>query len=170
MHHFLYFCIYIINSDTNFEIWRLCGAVDLNNKLIYKQTILKMKKLSVLMSALVMALFFVACESDDEPTPTIKLNPDAVEVVVEGESAVVEVSGGNAPYTITISDIEIADASIDESKITITGVAEGETTINVKDNDGVEGSVKVTVKAKGDEGDDAEGDDTEGDDNEGGEE
>ena len=89
-----------------------------------------MKKLSVLMSALVMALFFVACESDDEPTPTIKLNPDAVEVVVEGESAVVEVSGGNAPYTITISDIEIADASIDESKITITGVAEGETTID----------------------------------------
>lgn len=127
-----------------------------------------MKKLSVLMSVLMASLFFVACDSDDEVTPALKFNPAAVEVVVGGEDAVVEISGGTAPFTLTIDKEGVVEASVveDTSNINISAVEEGEATIIVKDKDGVEGSLKVTVTAA----DDSEGDDNEGDDNEGGEE
>lgn len=125
-----------------------------------------MKKLSVLMSVLMASLFFVACDSDDEVTPALEFNPAAVEVVVGGEDAVVEISGGTAPFTLTIDKEGVVEASVveDTSNINISAVEEGEATITVKDKDGVEGSLKVTVTA----GDDSEGDDNEGDDNEGG--
>ena len=128
-----------------------------------------MNKLRVLMSVLLAATIFVACESDkDEPTPALKFDPATVEVVAEAET-IVTVTEGTAPFTITVSedDAKFATAAVEESKITVTGVAEGEATITVTDKNGVKGEIKVTVTAKDEEGDDTEGDDTEGDDTEG---
>ena len=118
-----------------------------------------MNKLKVLMSVLLAATIFAACSSDDDDvTPVLKFDSATVEVAVEGET-IVTVTEGTAPFTITVSedDAKFATAEVEESKITVTGVAEGEVTITVTDKDGVKGDIKVTINAKEDEGDDTEG-------------
>ena len=130
-----------------------------------------MKQVKLLMTILLASALFAACSSDDDPVPALKFDPAAVEVVVEGDAATVTVSEGTAPYTIVVAEVEegadVIEATIDEEgKITISGVAEGTSTITVTDANGVKGEIEVTVTAKDEEGDDTEGEgegDTEGD-------
>lgn len=101
------------------------------------------------MSVLMMvALVFVACDKDDDVVEVLRFSKDAVELVVEGENAEVDVKNGTAPFTFTVNNEGIVEVSIEESKVTIKPLAEGEATITVKDNDGVEGAIKVAVAAK----------------------
>lgn len=111
-----------------------------------------MKKVRILMSVLMVSLFFVACESEkDEPTPELKFDPATVEVAVEAE-AKVQISGGTAPYTIKTTTVEegkeVVKATVAENVITIEGLKEGETTITATDKGGVKGEVAVKVTAK----------------------
>lgn len=124
-----------------------------------------MRKLSVLMSALVMALAFVACESDKkEPTPKLSFKvgteevKDAVKVEL-GKTAEVTVSGGTADYKAESSDVKVATVEVKDNVITVTSVVEVEktggeeakpatATITVTDKNGVKGEFKVTITEK----------------------
>ncbi len=128
-----------------------------------------MKQVKLLMTILLASALFAACSSDDDPAPALKFDNAAVELVVEGEATTVTVSEGTAPYTFEVAAVEegadVISVEVDENgKVTISGVAEGTSTITVTDANGVKGEIKVTVTAKDEEGDDTEGEgDTEGD-------
>lgn len=130
------------------------------------------------MSALVMALAFVACESDkDEPTPelTFKVGEEVVVAPIEvevGATVDVTIVGGNAEYTIVSSDTdeELVTVSNEGDVITVKTVlapvvkpepAEDgddapaepkDVTVSVSDKDGVKGEFKVTVTPADKEG------------------
>lgn len=77
--------------------------------------------------------------------PPLNLNPESVTVSV-GDTATIQ-----ANRTVTISqdpDINIATASVSGKNITVTGVAAGSTSFTVKDSDGREKTVLVTVNQK----------------------
>lgn len=133
-----------------------------------------MKKLSVLMSALVMALAFVACEKDEPtPAPKLEVTPTEVTVTVGEEGEEVSIKGGVAPYTVTSADDKVvAVTEVNEGKFTVSAVeateepapevTEGEETpapvvvdVTVADKEGTKVVVKVTVKAAEDNGDEA---------------
>ena len=74
--------------------------------------------------------------------PPLSLNPESVTVSV-GDTATIQ-----ANRTVTISQApvdSIATASVSGKNITVTGVAAGSTSFTVKDSDGQEKTVSVTV-------------------------
>lgn len=77
--------------------------------------------------------------------PPLSLNPESVTVSV-GDTATIQ-----ANRTVTISQApvdSIATASVSGKNITVTGVAAGSTSFTVKDSDGQEKTVSVTVNQK----------------------
>lgn len=75
--------------------------------------------------------------------PPLSLNPESVTVSV-GDTATIQ-----ANRTVTISQApvdSIATASVSGKNITVTGVAAGSTSFTVKDSDGNEKTVSVTVE------------------------
>lgn len=77
--------------------------------------------------------------------PPLNLNPESVTVSV-GDTATIQ-----ANRTVTLSqnpDASIATASVSGKNITVTGVAAGSTSFTVKDSDGQEKTVLVTVNPK----------------------
>ena len=75
--------------------------------------------------------------------PPLNLNPESVTVSV-GDTATIQ-----ANRTVTLSqnpDASIATASVSGKNITVTGVAAGLTSFTVKDSDGQEKTVLVTVE------------------------
>lgn len=75
--------------------------------------------------------------------PPLSLNPESVTVSV-GDTATIQ-----ANRTVTISQApvdSIATASVSGKNITVTGVAAGSTSFTVKDSDGQEKTVSVTVE------------------------
>lgn len=77
--------------------------------------------------------------------PPLNLNPESVTVSV-GDTATI-----HANRTVTISqapDASIATVSVSGKNITVTGVAAGSTSFKVKDSDGQEKTVSVTVNPK----------------------
>lgn len=77
--------------------------------------------------------------------PPLNLNPESVTVSV-GDTATIQ-----ANRTVTISqdpDANIATASVSGKNITVTGVAAGSTSFTVRDSDGREKTVSVTVNQK----------------------
>ena len=119
------------------------------------------------MSALVMALAFVACEKDEDPVvQDLKVSKDAIEVVIDGEAVVIDITGGVAPYEATVAEIAEeatynVTAKAEGDKVTITAVpkeepapqAEGDETpepvvvdVTVTDKAGTKVVVKVTVE------------------------
>lgn len=75
--------------------------------------------------------------------PPLNLNPESVTVSV-GDTATIQ-----ANRTVTLSqnpDASIATASVSGKNITVTGVAAGSTSFTVKDSDGQEKTVLVTVE------------------------
>lgn len=75
--------------------------------------------------------------------PPLNLNPESVTVSV-GDTATIQ-----ANRTVTIlqdPDANIATASVSGKNITVTGVAAGSTSFKVKDSDGHEKTVSVTVE------------------------
>ncbi len=77
--------------------------------------------------------------------PPLSLNPESVTVSVGGTATI------HANRTVTISqapDTNIATASVSGKNITVTGVAAGSTSFTVRDSDGQEKTVSVTVNQK----------------------
>ena len=77
--------------------------------------------------------------------PPLNLNPESVTVSV-GDTAMI-----HANRTVTLSqapDTNIATVSVSGKNITVTGVAAGSTSFTVKDSDGQEKTVSVTVNQK----------------------
>lgn len=75
--------------------------------------------------------------------PPLNLNPESVTVSV-GDTATIQ-----ANRTVTLSqnpDASIATVSVSGKNITVTGVAAGSTSFKVKDSDGHEKTVSVTVE------------------------
>lgn len=75
--------------------------------------------------------------------PPLNLNPESVTVSVGGTATI------HANRTVTLSqnpDASIATASVSGKNITVTGVAAGSTSFTVKDSDGQEKTVLVTVE------------------------
>lgn len=96
------------------------------------------------LSLAALAFTFVSCDKDDKVDV---LNFSADKVVVEvGKSATVTVSGGTTPYAVTSSDPKIATAAVDNSTITITGVAKGAVSVTVKDKNNNSKALSVTVR------------------------
>lgn len=77
--------------------------------------------------------------------PPLNLNPESVTVSVGGTATI------QANRTVTLSqnpDANIATASVSGKNITVTGVAAGSTSFTVRDSDGQEKTVSVTVNQK----------------------
>lgn len=89
---------------------------------------------------------FTSCDDDDEPKGnSLKFSPEKVEVA-PGRTATVSIKGGSAPFTLTSSDAMVATASASGPIITVTGVKNGNTYINVTDKNKFSGKFAVTVK------------------------
>lgn len=105
-----------------------------------------MKRFSMyVLALLVSGALFVACDDDDNDKLTF--DKSNIELVVS-ESVAVKVSGGKSPYTATVPDAgkEFVEVKVDGSTITITGKKQGNTSVQVKDKDGLDASIAVQVK------------------------
>ena len=72
--------------------------------------------------------------------------PSAVTLTVEDAPATVTIAGGSSPYTIqTAPNGDVATATIDGSILTITVVAEGDTSLVIVDNQVPADSVTITI-------------------------
>lgn len=93
-------------------------------------------------------LSFASCDNDDDdntPANALKLNPTKVEVAPTA-TATVTIGGGTAPYVVTSSNAKTATATVQDKKVTITGVAEGSCVVKVADKNSQTSQVIVTVK------------------------
>lgn len=103
------------------------------------------------MSALVMALAFVACEKDEDPVvQDLKVSKDAIEVVIDGEAVVIDITGGVAPYEATVAEIAEeatynVTAKAEGDKVTITAVAKEEPAPEARETEGDETPEPVVV-------------------------
>lgn len=98
---------------------------------------------------LFIAFSFAACSSGEEESDgTIKIVLDKDYVVLGvGKTAMVKVLIGNDGYVVTSESASTAVATIDNKEITITGIAVGDTNIQVKDKEHKTASIKVVVTA-----------------------
>ena len=93
-----------------------------------------------------MVFILAGCDKDDEKVPVNPtLNPSIVSVK-KGAAATVNITGGEAPYTVTSSATNIASVSVNGNTITITGVTAGNATITVIAKDS--GTANVSVKVE----------------------
>jgi len=76
--------------------------------------------------------------------PPLSLSPSSV-TVAAGETADVSISGGQDPYTAASDNSSIADGTVSDSVLAVTGVAEGTTSITVTDSGGDNATVAVQV-------------------------
>lgn len=104
-----------------------------------------MKKSSFVLSALFLAVTFVACDKDDDKPKSLSFNKSKVEVLVN-KNDTTTVIGGTTPFTLSVSDTTIAKAKTANSKVIVTGVKEGAAVITVVDKNKVSGKLNVTVK------------------------
>lgn len=79
-----------------------------------------------------------------DKTADLDFDKNSVSLTVGSEESV-SVAGGNAPYTATVSDDNIATATVDGDIITVTGLASGSTTVTVTDSDDKTGTISVIV-------------------------
>lgn len=103
---------------------------------------------SMLMAICCVSVFaFVACSDDDDDkvNDTLKISPDEIEIVTEETSKSV-INNGVAPYTIVVSDDDIATTTVDKDSIFVTGVKKGAATITITDKNKFSGKITVSVK------------------------
>lgn len=65
--------------------------------------------------------------------------------VATDKEQTVNISGGTAPYSVSVKDATIATASVKDNSLTIKGVKAGSTTVTVTDKDKKMAMVAVTV-------------------------
>ena len=92
------------------------------------------------------AVFFVAsCSKDDDGLTVLKFSPAKTALLVGGTQNVT-VTGGTAPYKVTVSDQKLATAKVDKNVITLTGVKAGKVNVVVTDQNKKTGTFMVEVK------------------------
>lgn len=109
-------------------------------------TQLKFWKQAFAIVCLTHSLAITSCDDDNDPANTLKCNPDKVELAPE-TTATVEIKGPTSTLSVESSDSKIVIASVKDNIVTLTGVAEGEATVMVKDEQNASGKISVTVKA-----------------------
>lgn len=109
-------------------------------------------KQNKIFSSLLMAMMAIStvtltsCDNDDdEPVNALKFGSKAVEVNV-GESVSTTISGGTTPYTAVSSNKNIAEGTINQSSIVISGKQKGQAILTVTDKNNLQGRITVTVK------------------------
>lgn len=110
---------------------------------------MKLNKFLFTLIVCALSFGFASCSDDDDENDAVELSLEKNEISIEvEENSEVKITSGNGEYTITSADDKIATAKEASGKITVTGVAAGETTITVKDKKGKTASLKVTVEDK----------------------
>jgi hypothetical protein len=89
--------------------------------------------------------FFSACKKD-EIKPALTLEKTSIEVFA-GEEVTVQIQAGNGGYGVSSSSGAIAEVSVTDQTVIISGKAKGETTVTVKDQEGKTSSLKVIVRS-----------------------
>lgn len=108
---------------------------------IEKEIIMK-KRPIYLLSLMLLGVFMIACDKNDNDTLTF--DNQNVELFVD-ESTTVKVSGGVAPYTVKAADETIAEATVTGNVITLKALKEGTTTVKVTDSNDIVGTIGVKV-------------------------
>ena len=108
---------------------------------IEKEIIMK-KRPIYLLSLMLLGVFMIACDKNDNDTLTF--DNQNVELFVD-ESTTVKVSGGVAPYTVKAADETIVEATVTGSEITLKVLKEGTTTVKVTDSNDIVGTIGVKV-------------------------
>ena len=97
------------------------------------------------------ALLFTACKKDDnnggEQAPQRLTLEKSVVTLKLTESAIVRITSGNGDYKVESADKSIATAAIEQNKVKITAVAEGQTTLTVADVKGQKATIAVTIES-----------------------
>lgn len=103
-----------------------------------------MKKRSIYLSCVILlsGITLVACDKDEADKLTF--DKSSVELQVE-ETTTITVSGGVSPYTTKEVDETVVEATVDGKVITLKGLKEGATTVQVTDKNGVEAAITVKV-------------------------
>lgn len=101
-----------------------------------------MKKLSYLMSLLLVILSFTSCDKDEDRTLTV--DKSAIEVIIN-ETEVVLIKSGEAPYSAIPINKEIASVTVEKNEVRIKGLKEGQTTIQLADKNGNAAAITVKV-------------------------
>ncbi|MDR2955821.1 MAG: Ig-like domain-containing protein [Prevotella sp.] len=108
-----------------------------------------MKLNKILLSLLVIALSvgFASCGDDDDNVVELTLAKSS-ETLAVGKTSVIKITKGNGDYTVSSSNKDVADATVDlqKSEVTIEAKAVGSATITVKDKEGKTAPIAVTVK------------------------
>jgi len=111
-----------------------------------------LKSLALVASAAM--LVFVSCSKPEPKTEEpkdesveIELDKSSVEMAV-GATATLNVKKGNGDYSVNVSKENIASAVLSGTKITITGIAAGETDATVSDKAGKSASFSIKVSEK----------------------
>ncbi len=108
---------------------------------IEKEIIMK-KRPIYLLSLMLLGVFMIACDKNDNDTLTF--DNQNVELFVD-ESTTVKVSGGVAPYTVKAADETIVEATVTGNVITLKALKEGTTTVKVTDSNDIVGTIGVKV-------------------------
>ena len=106
-------------------------------------------KLTVL-AAIAAMLVPVSCTKENENNSAseveLKLDRNSVEITA-GRSATVIITSGNGGYSVSIANPQIATATVSDSKITVSGKAEGETEATVTDKASKKATISIKVTA-----------------------
>lgn len=100
---------------------------------------MKINTFAYLLFILLASCIFMSCSDDD-----ISLSDYEVEVQVNS-SITIYIEKDNGGCSITSEDENIAQAVIDENKVTISGITAGHTNISLKDRIGKTATIRVTV-------------------------
>lgn len=110
-----------------------------------------MKKTIYLLSLMLSGMLFIAC-GENESDQTLTFDTKNVEMIV-GYSMDVNVNGGISPYTVKSANEEIAKATVKGKVITVNGLKEGKTSLNVTCSGGAKATLAIAVVVDPYEGD-----------------
>lgn len=109
---------------------------------------IKISFVATVMLLSICALALTSCDKNkNRPNNMLKLTPSKVEVAV-GEVTKISISNGAMPYTISSINEKTATATIEKNVVSIKGVKEGATILEVRDKNKLMARASITVAKK----------------------